>query len=189
MNRLLLFLLASVILGSCSPTKVYKVKGDYPETPIKIHSSKSFDEVWENLVDLFAQKGLAIRTIDKNSGLIVSEKSRLPVTVEDDKGKLKDSTAFIVVPKYRDAYTHKLVPVSGQWYNRSIDKMINYDAEGDWNVILKKTDTGCLINVNITNLSYTNRVSANSRKPDQVVALSSGRTTGVFENLIADSIK
>ena len=175
-----IILLASVLYLSSCTQKIYPVTGNYPAPPIEIKSSKTFDQVWDNLVDMFAQKGLSIRIIDRSSGLIISSKSRLSVTIEDNKGALKDPKAYIVVPSYKDPNTNKMVPVTGQSYNSITKKMEYNEAEGDWNVRVKKTETGCLINVNITNMYYTKAVMANYNKVDQLIALTSGKTTGVF---------
>src|SRR5262245_16159442 len=128
--------------------------GEYPEPPIEIKSEKTFDQVWDNLVDLFAQKGLSIRIIDKSSGLIISDKSSLPVTIENSKGHAVDATAYIVVPKYQDENTHKMTSVTGRIYNPVTKKREYNPAFGDWNVRVRKLEAGCLINVNITNMSY-----------------------------------
>lgn len=181
-------ILLSVFLLSCTQ-KIYPVIGAYPEPPIQIHSSKTFDQVWDNLIDMFAQKGLSIRIIDRSSGLIISDKSALAVTIEDSKGNPINSEAYIVVPKYKDQTSHKMVPVTGRWYNTVIKKMENNFAFGDWNVRVKKTDGGSLINVNITNMNYPKQVIVKGNKIDQLIALSSGRTTGIFENFIANYIK
>lgn len=184
----ILIVLVSAYLLSCSQ-KIYPVIGKYPEPPIEIKSSKTFDQVWDNVIDMFAQKGLSIRIIDRSSGLIISDKSALSVTIEDNKGIPLDPNAFIVVPKYKDKNTYKMVPVTGRWYNTITKKMENNSAFGDWNIRVKKTDGGCLINVNITNMNYSKQVIINSKKIDQLIALSSGKTTGVFENYIANYIK
>ena len=97
MKKLLLIISVS-LLTSCA-SKVIPLKGSYPTTPIEITSTKSFDDVWDNLVDMFAQKGLSIKIIDRSSGLIVSDRSKLSTTIENKKGGLQDPTAFIVVPK------------------------------------------------------------------------------------------
>ena len=77
-------------VASCASTKinVIPLKGTYPVTPIQITTEKKFDEVWEKLVDVFAQKGLSIKIIDRSSGLIVSDRSLLTATVENNDGSL-----------------------------------------------------------------------------------------------------
>ena len=74
--KCLLFASMLFIVG-CVSTKVIPIKGTYPETPIVISSTKSFDQAWDRLVDIFAQKGLSIKIIDRSSGLIISTKSEL----------------------------------------------------------------------------------------------------------------
>jgi hypothetical protein len=175
------------ILLSCAPAKYIYPKGSYPTTPMEFASSKTFDEAWDRLVDVFAQKGLAIKIIDRSSGLIVSERSALPATIEDKFGKPINPDAFVVVPKFKNAGTNREEPISGTSTGVYAKKMIPNDVYGEWNVRIKKTATGSLINVNITNVTYN--VFVNMTKTYDKRTLSEFKSTGVFENLLANLIK
>ncbi len=122
--------LLAVFLSSCA-IKMIPVTGTYPDQPIQIKSEKPFDDVWSNLIDVFAQKGLSIKIIDKNSGLIVSERIEFPATIEDKNGNLKDPNAYIVVPKYRSKMDGKFYPI-----NSFRDDYLG--VNGEWNVRVKK---------------------------------------------------
>src|SRR4051794_29287137 len=67
----------------------------------------SFDQVWDKLIDLFAEKGLPIKIIDRSSGLIISERSILSTTIERKDGTLKYANAFIVIPQVYDPNSRK----------------------------------------------------------------------------------
>ena len=179
MKRLFFATLTVIFLFSCSP-KIIPLKGTYPPPPIEISSTKSFDEVWDKLIDLFAQKGLSIRIIDRSSGLIISSKSALLYTIENKNGSLKDPTAYIVVPKYYNAGVKKYYPVTMLGIGKE------YPVIGDWNVRIKKSSNGTIINVNIVNVEVDMPMSYKIKKPIEAVKY---KTTGVFENLIADIIK
>jgi hypothetical protein len=167
-----------ISLSGCS-VKFFGFKGSYPNTPIVIYSDRTKDQVWDNLIDFFAQNGIAIKIIDKASGLIVSEKMAIPWTYEDDKNKLKDPRAFVVIP---DIY----IPGSDK-------PALPTEVQASWNVRLKTEGARTSINVNLVNLDakyldkYTFYVSAAKQKypPEQI----NGRTTGIFEKSLADIIK
>ncbi len=185
----LAFSIITIIITSCVTTnKVISLKGNYPQTPITFKSDAKFDQVWDRLVDLFAQKGLSIKIIDKNSGLIVSDKSILSTTVENKNGGLQDSSAFIVVPKIYQRTAQRYVPITkinaGPYVSKNhID---NVDPiYGDWNVRIKALDSGTIINVNIINLYY-DIVDKNVIRQNP---LHNYKTTGVFEKTIFELIK
>lgn len=162
-------------LVNCS-SKLIPIKGTYLKPPYEVTTDKSFDEVWDKLIDLFAQKGLPIRIIDKNSGLITSDKSILTVTTETKDGKLKDPTAFIVVAQIYEPGPNRIAPVSGL-----------SDVTGEWNVRIKNVNGKTSININIVNIKYQ-VYDAYSRFYKDVL-LANYQSTGVFEKLIADIIK
>jgi len=171
-----------IILSSCS-AKIYPLTGTYPTTPIVIKSTKSFDQAWDKLVDIFAQKGLSIKIIDKSSGLIISSKSELSATFEDNKGKIVDPAAFVVVPA-TIYYGGKRGPITGITSGAYSKSIITSPAYGDWNVRIKPDGTGSLINVNINNVSYKSWQDKYSRDIDIVTY----KTTGKFENDLSKMI-
>ena len=131
----ILSLLASMLLSSCSyQVMPISLKGTYAKRPIQITSDKDFNTVWSKLIDLFAQKGLPIKIIDRSSGLIICDKTLLKTTVEDKNGQLEDSEAWIVVPKVHDSGTGRDVAITGTTSGVYSKKMIPRDANGEWNV-------------------------------------------------------
>lgn len=182
--KLLLFA-SLVFFTGCVSTKVIPIKGTYPETPIIINSTKTFDQAWDKLIDIFAQKGLSIRIIDRSSGLIISDKSELSTTYENETGKPVDETAFIVVSSV--IQYGKKVPVTGTSSGAYAQTKVAYPARGDWNVRIKSNaGGGCSINVNITNITYNAYDLTEKRYRD--MNLAAYKSTGVFENLIASMI-
>lgn len=165
MKKFLLIILVVALYG-CSITTV-PLKGKYLDAPYVITSDKSLDVVWSNIIDLFATKGLSIKVIDKSSGLIVSERSSLPMTFENNMGKMKDSTAFVV----------------GQIISAGAIDYVPTRAYGEWNVRIKPGESGkTSININLTNIDAVIEAGKQTMH-------SSGKSTGVFEKLIADQIK
>jgi hypothetical protein len=183
----LTILLFAIGLHSCAPVKSIAPKGSYPPTPMEFKSEKIFDEVWDNLVDVFAQQGLAIKIIDRSSGLIISEKSKLTATIEDKFGKPLDPTAYVVVPKFRNVNSNRDEPISGTLSGVYAKKMIPLPVFGEWNVRVKKSGNGSTINVNITNVSYD--VYMNATKTYNSRGLQDYKSTGIFENALANHIK
>src|SRR5690349_8549429 len=117
MEKLLSIIILSVTIVSYAP-KVYNLKGSYPAPPIIYHSEQSFEKVWSNVIDLFAQKGIPIQLVDKSSGLIISGTSSLIWSFEDKNGSLTKKDAWVVLPKIIDRGSNKLIkPVNvyGTW--------------------------------------------------------------------------
>lgn len=180
-----LITLSILALQSCA-VKEIPVKGTYPSTPMVFSSTQSFDKVWDNLVDLFAQKGFSIKIIDRSSGLIVSQRSLLTATMEDKNGKPVDPSAIIVVPSIK--LNGRIVPVTGTSVGPyATEKQIKaLPVYGDWNVRVKSTATGSTINVNITNVIYENILSTKVLIP---ISISGYKSTGIFEKELSEIIK
>lgn len=161
-------------LVSCS-AKLYPLKGQYSSTPYQINTTSTKEQVWDRIIDLFAQKGLPIKIIDKSSGLIISEKSQLATTTEDKNGEILDKDAWVAVPGRYDGYKRKMVPAT---YGPAI---------GEWNIRIKDNNAGgCIVNVNIVNLK---QVIPDIRNVSTERPLLSGRSTGVFEQLVSEMVR
>jgi len=172
--KLLTLIISCLFLYSCSVHKVIPVSEDHYDSKT-IETSASFDQVWDKLIDLFAQNGMSIKVIDRSSGVIVSERGLVPSTIELDPGKLKNPTAYAVSPKVRYA---------------TRDKSLYYELTGEWSVRLKKSDKGTVISINIGNVEgkyvayddHSNAIVYTKHCP-------TCRSTGVFEENISNFIK
>ncbi|PZR27320.1 MAG: hypothetical protein DI535_10865 [Citrobacter freundii] len=161
---------------ACTPTKVTPITGNYPKPPFIFESSSSFNTVWDKLIDLFAQKGLPIKLIDRTSGLLVSDRSVLPATYELNTGGLKEPGAFIVMPKVYVPTTRKTFIIA-----------MGSQVTGEWNVRIREVDGKTLINVNIVNVRYEPYDTENKRTRE---VISTGhQSTGIFEKMVADAIR
>jgi len=163
-----------IVFTSCAPVTI-PFKGNYDET-FNITSDKPIDEVWSNIIDIFAQKGVSIGVIDKSSGLITSGRTSFlsSYTFEDNNGQLEDKYAFVVVKK---------LSIAGQQLRPST-------IYGTWNVRLKNTsDNKTNININLivddVNGQQRNMYGQNVGSPYPMEA----KSTHVFERLIAELIK
>jgi len=187
-------IIVALLLSSCGTTKVIPLRGSYPAMPIQIPTDKSVEYVWDKLVDLFAQKGLPIKIIDRSSGLIISDKSILKTTIEENNGQLLDNTAWIVVTKKHDAGLNRTVAVTGTVSGAYSKQMVPRDVTGEWNVRVKKSESGTtIINVNIVNVTFSDYISTGLGTPGYYkdLPLNSAyyKSTGTFEKLITDLIK
>src|SRR5205085_11572006 len=172
--KLLTLLAACLFLFSCSVHKLIPVSEDHYD-PKTIETSSSFDQVWDKLIDVFAQNGMSIKVIDRSSGVIVSERGLLPSTIELDPGKLKNPSSYAVLPKVR--YATRAKP-------------LYYELTGEWNLRLKKSDKGTLIYINIGNVE--GKYTAEDDHSNAIVykkLCPTCKSTGVFENLIAEIVK
>ena len=136
-----ILLVSALLIISIKGFGQKSLKGTYQNTPYEIQTSKPFDTVWSNLIDLFATKGISIKTIDKADGLIVSEKTSFlnSYTFENKKGKLIDTTAFVVTCR-----------------PRGLDPLT--DIIGVWNVRIKVVGGKTVINVRHIPKSYRSEI-------------------------------
>lgn len=176
MYKIFITIICALFISSCGSSKLMPLKGKYPDTPYQVKTSKSFEQVWDNLVDLFAQKGLSIKIIDKSSGLITSDKAILTRTIENKDGSLQNPAAFIVVPQIYEPGPMRYVALA-------------YDSDifGEWNVRIKEFNGETIINVNIVNVQYS--YYDPSTKLTKQAFITTYKSTGVFEKLITDLIK
>lgn len=176
-----------LVLFSCN-TKQVPFRGGYPQTPVVFHSDKPFDRVWERLVDVFAQKGLAIKIIARSDGLLVSDNSRMRATVETAKGALSNPEAYIAVPYTKAKGGIRPLSgggVAGSYYGKK--ELIVADVYGEWNVRIKSDGQGASITVYPGNLSYNKYNTV--LKMNEKKRLDDFKSTGVFEKQLADLIK
>lgn len=166
------FALAIFLLMGCA-IKTIPIKGKYLETPYEAISNKSKDQVWDKIIDFYAQKGLSIRIIDKSSGLIISDKTALTWTFEDSKGNLTNPDAWIVIEKSIDPGANKVIKPAS--------------VSGDWNIRIKALpDNKTSINVNVVNIKAKSGAKGNYGGNEYDIKAFS---TGNFEKLITDQIK
>lgn len=171
MKKLLLVLLSGLMLSSCMTMKSTPshLVGVYNVTT-SIETDQKFDDVWNKVIDYFATNGIAIATLEKASGLIVSNKVQLrdAVTVEQD-GKPLDKNAYIVIP-----------------YAKNI---IYKNVTSDFNVRVREVEGKVVITVNLPNIEAERTIKPTGfvmvSAPEQVEA----KSTGVFENGLLDLFK
>ncbi len=105
-----------LLFTSCNVQRTALI-GKYQDSSFHIESAKTVDEVWSEVIDLLAAKGISIRIIEEPSGLIVSKESSLTFSTEVD-GHLINPNAFVVV--------------------NSLDKEKYLYITGEWNIRVKK---------------------------------------------------
>ena len=172
LQRIFAATIIALLFTGCA-NKIAPLKGKYLDKPFEIVSDKNKDQVWDKLIDFFAQKGLSIKIIDRSSGLIISDKSALTYSLEDSKGNLIDPNAWIAIEKVYNVGANKIIKPSS--------------VSGDWNVRIKELPNNkTSINVNLVNIKAKQvSVSKYGVVEFEIKALS----TGNFENLIAEQIK
>ena len=150
----------SLLLVGCAAPQVLTLKGSYDAIHQK-EINKPFDQVWSGVIDVLAQKGLSVKTIDRASGFIISEKVSFAgvFTTEDEKGNLKNPNAYIVHDSKMDTWGVRYAP---------------RDITGTWNIRVKEgsSPSKSIVNVNI--------VGIDAKIPDLYMDFNA-KSTGVFE--------
>jgi hypothetical protein len=176
MKKIILGALILFSITSCAPIKMTALKEVHFEPPYNVTSNKTQQEVWEKIIDLFATKGLSIKIIDKNSGLLTSEKTSFKdnSTIEDKTGKLINPEAYIVTSYYNSM---------GMIIKPTI-------LTGEWNIRIKedKENNGTVININLVNIEAVTAGYATAYGPSPSYNFEA-KSTGKFEAMIGDYIK
>ena len=160
-----LIILSFIVLG-CTPLQTVVLKGNYNTTHQK-EINKPLDQVWSSVIDVLAQKGLEVKTIDKASGIVISEKTSFmgAFTIENSDGTLKEPKALIVVEPKKSGSGTMVLPEK---------------IHGSWNIRVKESTPGnTMVSVNITGIEATTTIVLAYTSP--VVWDFGGRSTGVFE--------
>lgn len=174
MKKMIPFFLFTLVI-SCTP-KVTPLKGIYPTPPIIHYSEKPFDQVWGNIIDIFAQSNIPIDILDKSSGLITSKVTRLKWAIEGKDGTLSTKNAEVVLRREVDRGNRKLIKPAY--------------VTGTWNIRVKEENGRTVINVNLHELmGYKEEMYAATYTKRNYSYELRGLSTGVFEQKIADAIK
>lgn len=174
-NRLIHFvavLFALTTLSSCFP-KVYVHPFEYPDQDNKFVVNKSFDEVWDNVIDFFASNNIKIQTIEKNSGIIYTYNSKFSSSYWfNDKKRLGNPSAFIAV----------------QYSTRYKKDGTGLHTYASWNVRVKKIDdnkTQVSINIADPQVKVTEAIGDITRRQLVEVPVDlQAKSTGAFEKLL-----
>lgn len=166
-HLIICFILVISIQGlqSCGSYKYLPLKGSY-STGHTATTSKTKDEVWDKLIDIVAETGMKIKTIDKSSGLLISEDYSFKgsITREDLDGKVANPDAWVICS------SHYYKGSGYTWPNQVV---------GNLNVRVKETTGDTQISIHIVNLVGTlEGVPAPSVKYEVA-------STGVFEKKLA----
>jgi hypothetical protein len=98
MKYLSLVLIAILLLaGSCASSK--KLKKDYPRDGYTFTSRLPFDATWDKILDYFQRTGTPVSSIDKASGIIVSNDVSFMKSYGYEKSFSTDRDAYVVLPK------------------------------------------------------------------------------------------
>ena len=165
-------LLVAFVLNGCTYLAFTPLKGRHQEQPYVTQSDKEFEAVWDNAIEVLATGGYPIKLLDKQSGLIVCERTTLigSFTYEDKRGEVEDPEAFVVLPRLSGGGL-KFVPPK--------------QLTGVLNILVRPLESGTRINVNLN--SFQIEVGLEDEHSRQ--SLIGMRSTGRLEDTIANLIK
>lgn len=131
------------------------------------------DVVWNKIIDQFSENGYGIKTIDKSSGIIITDKTSFKnVYTREVKGKPENPSAYVVIFDIRSSLGNKLAP---------------HVVEGDWNVRITDLENGtCKVNINLTNMKcvFINPPSSGGGASNYPI-----QSLGNFEKQFLDKLK
>jgi hypothetical protein len=94
------FLVLMLLMNGCNPNLI-PMKGKYVDASTEITVAKSADSTWVKITELFAAKGLKVKSIDKTKGQMITTKTSFisAYAFEDKDGQLEEPRAWVVIPK------------------------------------------------------------------------------------------
>lgn len=140
----LLLLSIIIVTTSCTSTKITvdNAPKDRFSYPFYTEGRKPIDEAWTKIADLMAIEGINAPE-HQGKGTFSIHFPNVSYTFEDDKGKVQDTTALIILPRVRDQ------EVSGNRV-KSSRKLFPDSVSISFNVRVRpNTRGGTFINVNI----------------------------------------
>ena len=94
-NLIFATILGALLFNSCATTQKFVA----PAAENSVQTDKTVEEVWSKVIDLFAENGIPITTIDKSSGLIVASKTSFKDSYTFSKNdKPIDPDAMVLLP-------------------------------------------------------------------------------------------
>jgi hypothetical protein len=156
-----------IIINACTPDSV-PLKGKYAEKPIEFTSTKSRDSLWLTIRQIFVEKGLSIKKVDTQKGLIVTTKTPFidAYTHENKDGELVEPQAWVVLQK---EFTKRK-----EWSPKAI--------YGEWKIQIDETGIG------VTKIKIDPIVIC-TYYPNMFTSMEArGRSTGKLESLIDSTL-
>lgn len=168
-----------LFLAACND-RVVPIKGMYQDTTYAFSAPASRKQVLNKLIDVFTAKGLAVKTLDEQNGIITTETTSFLQSYawELKNGSLSDSNAYVICSRVRGPFT--LTP--------------SYKPEfvtGQWVVRLKDEENTTHVDVRLMNATGKVAVPGSSSAYDPAPEMYNVvvKSTGIFEKAIADALK
>ena len=172
-----LFVTLSLILMTSCVSYVSLTK-NYKESIIK-ESVINSNSYWDNIIDFFAENGIPIKNMDKQSGLIISDEFTIPtkyITGENENGNLINPNAWIA---------------SGYWNNGPYKLGPHGDLIPKCKVtfvVRIRQDVNAKIFVNLNVLDCNHFFKGNGTLPSHTWEFNDVQSTGVFEKELIQRI-
>ena len=165
------FIILLILISGCA----INLTPNYTSTTSNVQTiDRSYDAVWSKLVDFLANEGIAIKILDKESGLMVSEVYSFKNTYTrlNKDGKLENPAAYVVIGNLKGGFGNRLEP---------------HRIDGNFNVRVKRVGDGQTeITVNLVNLVSTYQNPPNVGGGVINIGI---KTTGSFEQKILQYLK
>ena len=170
MKKLLILFVVTFTFASCG--SIVPLKGSYQQG-YEFTTELPKEQVWRSLIDLFTKKGIGIKLIDKQSGLLISNRYEYDCTTEDKLGNLVNSNAYLVA----------------ETYNSGCRKTLSYKATTEFNVVINDlSQAKTEIKVNIVNSGAQASVQQGMGHLPKLVEVGIPKSTGVLEKLIFEQL-
>ena len=169
MKKLLILFVVTFTFTSCA--RLVPLKGTYQQG-YEFTTELPKEQVWRNLIGFFTKRGIGIKIIDKQSGLLITDRYKYDYTTEDNLGNLVNPDSPLVMETYK----------SGLLYKSS------YDITAEFNVVINDlANSKTEIKVNIVNSRAIVSVPQSMGHLPKLVEIGA-KSTGVLENKIFEQL-
>lgn len=159
--RILVLLSLAMLQVSCVTNALY---GTYNVRNVA-ETTRDYNDVWNDVIDFFANNGIPISTLEKESGLIVAR----GIAFGSDQITMESKTTYM--PISNNAYI--VTPYAG---SLSTD----VSATADFNVRVRNDGNRVVITINVLNINAQRR-TLNPLTLTSTVTSVPAKSTGVFE--------
>lgn len=167
MKKFIIIMVVGIILSSCSTSK--SILSQNYGAQKTFTTNKSFDHVWDNVIDIFAENGITVTNMEKASGFIAANGIEFNdhYTVENKKDKHYNPDAYFVIP-------------NGKFDTAKVTASFNVRVR-------QNEDNTVTVSINLPNLTAT------TYKRDIWLGIPTIKnvdvaSTGVFEQMLFDII-
>ncbi|HTE09975.1 MAG TPA: hypothetical protein VK645_03380 [Chitinophagaceae bacterium] len=170
--RFIIYLATAFCFSSCAAVAVKKDAGS-ANKPIRTEIVGSYEQTWNKITNYFYIEGYAFKTTNKEQGILTCELKDAFVSYKDKEGNIKNPTAFAITDVRK----------------RINNNVYVYPLKGiiEWQILIQKKDeNSTYVYLSLNPKGILTKYNYNTFEVNKVIKNVELRTTGIFEQKLAD---